>query len=278
LSFLSKIFKKGQRSGKKSDLPSAIAFVDYEHWFISMETKYNATPDIDEWFESLKKRCNITEVIFFANFSKFEHKEEEVKKIRAFTNKIIDTFNPDRVSEKDYTDFIILDNIYQSIIQNDKNDMYILFTGDGHFNSVIAFLKTFCGKEVGVYGVKGCINKNLYSSANWVVEVEYEAKTTEKIYDCIFRNLDMVRNTPGLIPTFRKTVQVVSSQNNIPDYLAKNSLLELIGKGYIKQVTRPVPKGSSGDEGESIRALVVDWKRVSRDKLWTPGGRSSNKF
>ena len=61
----------------QNGLPAAIAFVDYEHWYISMEKIYHLRPNIQSWFTDLKKRCNIVEVIFFADFSKFREKEKE---------------------------------------------------------------------------------------------------------------------------------------------------------------------------------------------------------
>lgn len=75
----------------------------------TLERIYGLRPNIDAWFNDLKKRCILEEVIFFANFSKFKEKEQETKRIRAFTNKIIDTYNPDSHFKKGYTDFIILD-------------------------------------------------------------------------------------------------------------------------------------------------------------------------
>ena len=56
----------------KNSLPKAIAFVDYEHWFISMEKIHHAKPNIQAWFNDLKKKCNIVEVIFFADFSSLD--------------------------------------------------------------------------------------------------------------------------------------------------------------------------------------------------------------
>ena len=40
---------------------------------------------------------------------------------------------------KDYTDFIILDNIYQKALSSSDVNLFIIFSGDGHFSSVVAF-------------------------------------------------------------------------------------------------------------------------------------------
>ena len=75
------------RTGKEG-LPSAVVFVDYEHWYISLNNNYGIRPNIKAWFEDLQKRVNVKEVLFFADFS---HKNlaEEIGRIRPFTNKII---------------------------------------------------------------------------------------------------------------------------------------------------------------------------------------------
>ena len=77
--------RKRRQIGQNNGLPKAIAFVDYEHWFISMEKLHHMKPNIQAWFNDLKKKCNIVEVIFFGDFSKFREKETETKRIRTFT-------------------------------------------------------------------------------------------------------------------------------------------------------------------------------------------------
>ena len=91
-----------------------MAFVDYESWYISLLKNFGLKPDIKAWFEDLSTRVYLTEAVFFADFS---HKSlaDEIRRIRPYSNKIIDTRSPNGV-EKDYTDFIILDNIYQKAL------------------------------------------------------------------------------------------------------------------------------------------------------------------
>lgn len=131
--FFGLLGRKRRQIGQNNGLPKAIAFVDYEHWFISMEKLHHMKPNLQAWFNDLKKKCNIVEVIFFGDFSKFREKETETKRIRTFTNKIIDTYNPDLHYKKDYTDFIILDNIYQKALSYQEAELFIIFSGDGPF-------------------------------------------------------------------------------------------------------------------------------------------------
>ncbi|MBE7058627.1 MAG: NYN domain-containing protein [Ruminococcaceae bacterium] len=243
-------------------LPKAIAFVDYEHWFISMEKLHHAKPNIQAWFNDLKKKCNIVEVVFFADFSKFREKEIETKRIRTFTNKIIDTYNPDAYHKKDYTDFIILDNIYQKAVTNRDIEMFIIFSGDGHFSSAAAFIRNFCNKQVGVYGVKNCISKNLSNSADWTVEVPLESEENENIYNLIFSSLKITMNKGNKQPTFMKTVESISAKYYVPAAKVKKCVIELIDKGYIIQTTETTK------QHDSIRVIRPDWKKIKKDGVW----------
>ncbi len=247
---------------RNNDLPKAIAFVDYEHWFISMEKLHGLKPDIQAWFDDLKEKCNIVEVIFFANFTKFRDKEAETKRIRAFTNKIIDTYNPDMYYKKDYTDFIILDNIYQKALTDQDAEMFIIFSGDGHFSSAAAFLRNFCNKQVGVYGVRSCISNNLKKSADWVVEVPLVNEGNYSIYNMIFSSLKNTMEKGSRQPTFTKTVEFVSSKYTVPTAKVRECMIDLVNKGYLIQ-TMELTR-----QKENIRVIRPDWKKINRDGIW----------
>ena len=248
--------------GKRKKLPDAVAFVDYEHWYISMEKLYNQKPDIQAWFEDLKKKCNIKEVVFFANFSKFRDKEAETKRIRNFTNKIIDTFNPDSHYKKDFTDFIILDNIYQKAFQKGSPELFIIFSGDGHFSSALAFLRNFCNKQVGIYGVSGCISKNLINNADWCEEVPLKIDETAIIYDHLFTYLKECEKNTAYFPTFMRTAEEISNQTGIDIEKVSNVLSELIKQDYISQVMERT------NRARPIKTLKTDWKLIARHNIW----------
>ena len=92
--------------------------------------------------------------MFFGDFSKNQSLREEMTKIRGFTNNIIETGNGTNRVTKDFTDFIMLDHIYQAAMSDrDDIDVFVIFTGDGHFTSVASFLKNKCKKEVEIYAV-----------------------------------------------------------------------------------------------------------------------------
>ncbi len=254
--------KKSRFGGQNNSLPRAVAFVDYEHWYISMEKIHHRRPNIQAWFDDLKQTCNIVEVIFFGNFTKFREKEKEIKRIRAFTNKIIDTYNPDLYYKKDYTDFIILDNIYQKALLNQDMETFIIFSGDGHFSSAAAFLKNFCDKKVCIYGVKGCISNNLVKSADIIREVPFDIEIEAPYYNMIFTALKDREAKQEAQSTFMRTVDTVSSSNHVGNDKIRNALVSLINQGYIVQVQEKT------QTNEPIRALHVDWQKVTSDNIW----------
>ena len=47
----------------------AVAFVDFEHWYISMEKMYGKKPDIKSWYNMMETRYKVDEIYFFADFS-----------------------------------------------------------------------------------------------------------------------------------------------------------------------------------------------------------------
>ena len=258
------IFKKRSGAPVKagSGLPTAVAFVDYEHWFISMEKQFGEKPDIQAWFDDLKTKCNITEVVFFANFSKFRDKETETRRIRSFTNKIIDTYNPDQRYVKDYTDFIILDNIYQEAFHENSPEMFIIFTGDGHFSSAVAFLRNFCKKQVGVYGVAGCISKNLINGADWYVEFPIKVDENAVITKALFSYLKDAEKNVTFFPTFMHTAEEIAIETGLPQEKVTDVLADLIKQGFITQEMKKTTRG------KPIKVLVTDWDLVSRKGIW----------
>ena len=91
-----------------------------------MEKIYKKKPDIGAWIDMINERADVREITFFADFSN-ESLNKEISKIREYTNRIVETKNPNPHSEKDFTDFIILDNMYQKALSSDDIDVFILF-------------------------------------------------------------------------------------------------------------------------------------------------------
>ena len=230
-----------------SSLPRAVAFVDYESWYVSLKTTYAIAPDIKGWFEELNRHYQLIDVTFFADFS---HRSlaDELRRIRPYTNKIIDTRSPNGV-EKDYTDFIMLDNIYQKALSASDIQTFILFSGDGHFSSVVAFLKNFYHKEVVVYGIRDCFSRQLQESASRTVTLPNETQVNSGIYRSVFEY-----QRRSYAPTFEGAYAWLTERhkNVSPQVLRK--ALELLEK-------REVLSQHSLD-GRKQKQLFVNWEKA----------------
>ena len=58
------LFKKKKSAAK----PSCIAFVDFEHWYISLDRYYSVRPDVRSWANELEKNYDVREIAVFADF------------------------------------------------------------------------------------------------------------------------------------------------------------------------------------------------------------------
>ena len=116
-----------------------MVFVDYEYWFYSYKNKYNLRPDTAAWRAELEKQFDIEDIMIFADFSS-PGIGEELAKLRNITNTIIETGTATQYRKKDMTDFVMLDYIYQNVTSRNDVGTYIIFTGDGHFQSVVKYL------------------------------------------------------------------------------------------------------------------------------------------
>ncbi len=228
-----------------------MAFVDYEHWYISLKTNYGLKPNIKSWFEDLNSKFNLTEVNFFADFS---HKSlaDEIGRIRLFSNKIIDTRSPNGV-QKDFTDFIILDNMYQKALSSDDIEVFILFSGDGHFSSVTSFLKNFYRKQVVVYAVNGCFSKQLRETATVSYILPTEQDISESYYSHIF---DYLKSSHD--PTYNEAVNtaVKKSKGGATKQQIARAMKTLTDNDVISERTMQSGKG------KKKKMLFVDWEKA----------------
>lgn len=242
----------------------AVAYVDFEHWCYGLQRGYRMAPNIGEWVRDITTRASVEEILFFGDFTE-PRLQKEIPNIRAYSNKLIDTQNPDPHYKKDFSDFIIIDHIYQKAITAPHIDTIFLFTGDGHFNSVVSFLKNYCRKEVGVYGIKDAMSASLKKTASWYVELPAQADRYAGYYRMILDNLHYLRTEkPHMRPTFLKTCEVVAEQNEVEEELIRSALRLLMEQGYVYSNAERLPGGFH----EQINVLEVDWDRVREDNLW----------
>ena len=92
-----------------------------------------------------KADAPVLDVIFFGDFSESSGIRDELNHIRRFTNHVVETANIGPHAKASFTDFIMLDNIYQKVISSPEIEQIVLFTGDSDFCSVASYLRLLDG-------------------------------------------------------------------------------------------------------------------------------------
>lgn len=251
-----------QTDGSKQN---AVCFVDYEHWYISLDKHFHIKPNIKAWVDELGSKYNILELTFFGDFSSIGM-QNEMHKIRGFTNKIVETKNGSAHYKKDFSDFIILDHIYQSAMSRKDAQVFIIFTGDGHFSSVALFLKNTCKFDVGIYGVKSGFSSQLKQAASWWRELPTAEDEILPFCQMILSSLYALeegQNKKGL-PSFWKTIEAVEKKFGVDREQLKIALEYLLDKRYIEQITRQI-------SFKKIKVLSPDWAKIEGDGFFKRG-------
>ena len=249
---------------KQSSKPKATIFVDYEHWYISLDRLHGGMrPDIRALRDELSEEYDIQEIIFFADFSNYSLRLE-IPKIREISNHIIETQNTTQAHKKDYTDFIMLDHIYQLAISSPSTDVFILFSGDGHFSSVVNYLSSKLGKEVGVCAIRGGMSTQLKNTASWTRLYPKNDDPKLEGYKMILASLkNLAENKQKKsYPTFRGAVEAVAKYNRRHIRDITKLLRELMDKECITQVQTKI------DNGQTIKTLKVDWQKCKILGYW----------
>lgn len=249
---------------KSTAKPRATVFVDYEHWFISLDRLHDKKrPDIRALRDELSLEYDIQDIIFFADFSNYSLRAE-LPKIREITNHIIETQNTSSAHKKDFTDFIMLDHIYQLAISSPSTDTFILFSGDGHFSSVTNYLRSKLGKEVGICAVRGGMSTQLKNTASWTRLYPKNDDPMLEGYRMILLSLkNLAENKQKRsYPTFRGTVDAVARYNRKRAGDITKLLRELMDKECITQVQTKI------DNGKTIKTLKVDWQKCKILGYW----------
>lgn len=234
----------------------AAVFVDFDHWCISMFQKYGAKPDVRAWYDSLCQSYDLREVYFFGDFSNPQLRSVK-SDLRAITDNVIDTQNSDGHNEKDYTDFIMLDQLYRKSADRSVKT-FVIFSGDGHFSLAARYLKNECQKEVVVYGVKDAISGRLRECASRVIEMPQAEELARCYKRAVYRQISEVyaANKRANL-TFRTTASVVAAKVGVDVETISNVMNEMIADGYIYQTKKYVAQGNF------LKILKLDSEKIA---------------
>ncbi len=249
------MFRRLLKNGTKR---SAVVFVDFEHWYYGYNNIFSMKPNVDDWINELNAQYYVHKILYFGDFNGSAI-EKELPKLESRQGEVVHTASYKDGVDKDFTDFLILDAIYREAAKKKSADVFIIFTGDAHFNQVIKYLREL-GKRVIVYGVKHSLSNRLKSSANAYIEMPRIVHEQQYYYEAILKSL-YVLNKRRKMATYKKTIDNVSSHNGISRDRIKDALDALMNNKYVTEKEKQY-------HGRKPKVLVADWKRLREDGLW----------
>ena len=244
-------------------LNRAMVFVDYEYWFYSYRNLYGMKPDLAAWIEELRKEYCIVDVRVFADFS-LAGLYDEKKKILAVTDSVQDTTEESVYRKKDMTDFVMLDSLYQSVNEARNIGTYILFTGDGHFSSVVKYITKKKRRKVVIYGVQESISRRLQDCATKCVALPFATERFSAYRRMIIENLAYVMDKSDIIPTFMGTVSAVVRKYDVNAGEVHTVLSDMIARGLV------VRKDYNVEFKRTIRIIAANWDKLIEEGYWDP--------
>lgn len=248
---------------KKNEKPTALVFVDFEYMLISFKKRYGVAPPILDWYRTLCDEYEVLELYVFADFSN-EAMKRQLPVLRQITDNIIETQNTASRHKKDFTDFFLLDRVYQKAFENNRATTYILFTGDGHFGAVSRFLIKNCKKDVVINGVEGNISGTLKSQVTRVVEYPGADRVKELYYPYIARQIKELttgRHAQRMLTPGRLSAACIERQKLHADIL-EEAMTAMLNEGYL--VYKEVWVSSL----KRTRVLTCDFEKMMADGIY----------
>lgn len=211
--------------------------------------------------EKIKEEYEVVETLFFADFSN-QKLANEIPRIRELTNGIIYTApTGNGTHKKDFTDFIMLDYLYQSAIDDKDIDTYIIFTGDGHFSSVVNFLKNKQKKEVGIYAVNDALSTQLSNVASWIKTVPSEEEVLAPYTKAL---IEYLKQHSGQKQTKKAILQGANKSGRFNKNILEESLDNLVQEKYIDvRMAYTEKKGS-------VQAYIPNWEKIEESGIFVP--------
>ncbi len=243
--------------------PTAMAFVDYEYWFYTYRNFLNQDPNTKSWREELDDNYRILDILVFAEFSNNKYLNNQITPLRNITNTIIETYQQTGTRKKDMTDFIMLDYIYQTAATRKDVDVFILFTGDGHFHSVVKYLTQMLKKKVIVYAIKGSLSFQLKAVASEVKFPPDEDTTFRQYAPYIVEDLAYASKSDTIIPTFNSTIKaVLRNHKDASEESVRYTLQKMLDDGLVVQRLQRV------EFNHKVKVLFAEWDKLHAVGLW----------
>ena len=217
--------------------------------------KQTAVAFVDEWYNEICSEYKLENLYFYGDFNN-RVIGPELEKLSKYTRNVIHTASMKDGVDKDFTDFIILDAIYREAAKKKSPDVFIIFTGDGHFDLAVKYLREL-NKKVIIYAVKFALSNKLKSSANSYVEMPRQTQEQQFYINLIIDSLKRLKNMDK-VATYWKTVNSVAEYNKISPERIQMTLDGLLNQKYLYEE-------ESEFRGRKQRILKADWKRIEEN-------------
>ncbi len=227
-----------------------------------MYKNYSSRPEIKKWKNELDKKYNVVDMFFFGDFSN-PGMRYEIPKIREVSNNVIETQNTSQHYKKDFTDFIMLDSIYQRAMFAKDIDTFVIFTGDGHFTSVVKFLTNTCKKEVIVYAVRDCLSGMLKNAASAYQEVptveEIENVRVSMVANYLIQQKKAKHQRRYI--TFLSAMEAVSARYGEDKENIRETMTKMLENGYLRQERKFLTGG------KQLKAIYLNEEKLSESGI-----------
>lgn len=246
-----------KKSAPNATKPQAVIFIDHDHWSVSLKKQFRIDESIKMLTDSIAAKYDLTDIFAFGDFTGLDSRMGEIADI---TENIFDV----RGDIKSDKDVLMLDKLYRCGVQYKGTDTnVIIVSGSGRLTLATRFIKEECGLKVSVYGVRGCISGALKESADATTELpndEYIAM----LFPLVIRNCVHVSKTSSIIPTFKTTIEAVSSYNDVSPVLVEIAVNKMLELGYLYKKLTVISSFNT------VKTIAAKWELLIKDGLYDP--------
>lgn len=205
-------------------------FIDHESWYYGLLNLHGDMTNVDNVLGVIEEQNEVTFKKAFGNLP-FGEKQNilEREKLSTYGYKLEHTFEGN--VKGDLTDFVVVDSIYRSMINNPDIEKYIIISGDAHYLQVLRTLKEY-GKEVEIWAVFGTISAVFNE---FCINVIYPDTNNNDLANKITQEV-FISDTLSSMITSKNLVKSVSEKYNITEDKVWNELGMLVSKGILKEI------------------------------------------
>jgi hypothetical protein len=109
-------------------------FVDYESLYYGLLNEHGVRPFEADAVDRIRQfAADLGYIVKFDAFADFEGNEDLKTEMSRLRSKGVSPQHVMKIKEKSYTDFVMLDSIYRTTLEDPNVNIFVVVTGDGHF-------------------------------------------------------------------------------------------------------------------------------------------------